>query len=355
MTPIASDKTGSIRFNLLLQSEFPLNALILASEALRIANQNTGSRIFDWSFVTEDGNPVRASNGMWMSADCRISEMPAADVYLIFEGNLPTQLNSPKLLGVVRAAYRHGAIVGGVDTGMFALAQSGVLGPEGDAEIILHWEAVQSFSERYPEASFKYQLYSIKERVAQCAGGIATLDMVLDLVARYRGQALANEIANALVHTRREAESPQREDGLLGLVFDSRSRRLLEVMERNLEDPLPLGELAARIGISRRSLGRLCAKTFGQSPMRLYLSMRLQAARNLLFYDEFSIADVGLACGFSYPSVFSRTFHKQYGQSPRAFRARLRENQNLALRPELQRILSFRKPGLGQAGQEDPS
>ena len=114
----SSRSPDCIRFNLLLQAEFPPNALILASEALRIANQNTGHRYFEWRFVSEDGQSVRASNGMWFAADCRLDNMPEADVYLLFEGNLPTQLNSQRLLGVIRKAARYGALVGGVDTGV---------------------------------------------------------------------------------------------------------------------------------------------------------------------------------------------------------------------------------------------
>ena len=67
-------------FNLILQPEFPLNALVLASEALRIANQNSGRELFRWRFVTEDGKPVRASNGLWMSADDSLQTMPPAAV-----------------------------------------------------------------------------------------------------------------------------------------------------------------------------------------------------------------------------------------------------------------------------------
>ena len=74
------------------------------------------------------------------------------------------------------------------------------------------------------------------------------------------------------------------------------------------------------------------------------MSVRLQAARNFLFYDEFSIGDVAMASGFSYSAVFSRAFKRQFGTTPREFRANLRENQNSAVRPELQRMIAMRRP-----------
>jgi len=328
------------RFNFILQPEFPLNALILASDALRIANQNSGRDVFRWSFVSESGEPVRASNGMWLDVDCAIQDMLAAEVYLLFEGNLPTQRNSRKLLGQLRAAARFGAIVGGVDTGAFALAQAGVIGTDESADLVLHWEAMPSFNERFPSAKPKNQIYLIRDNRVHCAGGVATLDMVLDLVAHFDGEALANEVADALVHVRRDATTKQRNDGLLDAGRNPLSGRITSLMERNLDFPLGLYDLAGELGVSQRTLARICKRIFGVSPMRLYLNIRVQAARNLLFYEEFSIKYVAVACGFSYPAVFSRAFKAQFGHTPREFRATLRESQSLTVRPEMRRLIS---------------
>ena len=338
MQRLATLSPDCVRFNLILQAEFPPNALILASEALRIANQNSGQRYFDWRFVSENGEAVRASNGMWFEADCRFDTMPEADVYLLFEGNLPTQLNSQRLLGAVRRAARKGALVGGIDTGVFALAEAGVLPARRDMDVVLHWEAAPSFLERYPDASVRNQIFLLRGSEAHCAGGVATLDMMLELIAGFRGQALANEIAEALVHTRRPPTTPQRSSGEADSNSASTARRLVQLMEANLETPLRMPELARALGVSRRTLARLCNRSFGQPPMRLYLGLRLQAARNFLFYDEFSITDVSMACGFSHAAVFSRVFKSRFGQSPREFRAEIRARQNLALRPELRRF-----------------
>lgn len=326
-------------FNFILQPEFPLNGLILASDALRIANQNTGMAMFSWSFVSETGKPVRASNGMWFSADHALQDMPRGQVYLLFEGNLPTQHNSSKLLSGLRAAARFGAIVGAVDTGAFALAQAGLTATERDSEVVLHWEAVPTFLERFAASRPLNQLFLRKDKRVYSAGGVATLDMMLDLIGALRGEALANEVANALVHSRRQADVEQRADGLMESSRSPLAGRVVRIMEEHLDFPLSLAELAESAQIPVRTLSHVCNQVFGKSPMRLYLKVRLQAARNFLFYEEHSIGDVALACGFSYPSVFSRSFHQQFGQTPREFRRRLRESQNVAVRPEIQRLL----------------
>jgi transcriptional regulator GlxA family with amidase domain len=327
-------------FNFLLQPEFPLNGLVLASDALRIANQNSGETVFSWAFVSETGEPVRASNGMWFSCDHAIGDMPRADVYLLFEGNLPTQHNSQKLLGQLRAAARFGAIVGAVDTGAFALAQAGLIATESNPDVVLHWEAVPTFVERFASANARNKIFFRQDKRVHCAGGVATLDMMLDLIALFRGEAMANEVANALVHTRRNGEVEQRTDGLLDSDRHSVAGRILRIMERHLDFPLGLTDLADTLHIPVRTLSHVCRKAFGESPMRLYLRIRLQAARNFLFYEENSVKEVAMACGFSYPSVFSRVFRRQFGQTPREFRAKLRAKQSLAVRPEIRRLLS---------------
>ena len=327
-------------FNFLLQPEFPLNALILASDALRIANQNSGQSVFSWSFVSETGEAVRASNGMWFGVDCAIQDMRVGAVYLLFEGNLPTKKNSSKLLGQLRQAARFGAMIGGVDTGAFALAQAGLIARENDPEVVLHWEAVPTFQERFPAGRSLNQIFIVSDKRAQCAGGVATLDMMLELISRFEGEALANEIANALVHTRRLAAVKQRTDGLIETEQSSLAGRLIALMEKNLDFPLSLPEIADELRIPARTLSHMCNQVFGESPMRVYLRIRLQAARNFLFYEEFSIKDVSNACGFSYPAIFSRVFRAQFGQTPREFRARLRTSQNLAIRPEIRRLIA---------------
>jgi AraC family carnitine catabolism transcriptional activator len=154
-----------------------------------------------------------------------------------------------------------------------------------------------------------------------------------------RGRALADEVANALLHTGREGEQRQRPGDSPGRVVPGFQRALIAMMEQNLDFPLAARELARRLGLSPRTLERRCRRNFGQSPGQLYLSVRLQAARNLLFYEELSVKEIATACGFSYPTAFARSFARHFGASPRRFRARFRDQQKSTLRPEISRLM----------------
>ncbi len=326
------------KFDLILQSEFPLNALILATEALRIANQNSGRQMFDWRLVSLDGSDVKASNGMWLNVDIGVKELDHSDYIFVFEGNLPTQKNSPLLLNKLKEAHRSGLTVVGIDTGSFALAQAGLV---GDA-VVVHWEAAPTFNERFSRLQTSDHLFQIDGTILSCAGGIATLDLMLELIKRHHGEVLSLEVANALVHSPRVGWQTQRTQDHDLSESRSFSDRLVALMEGNLDFPLTSPELAGRLSVSVSTLDRHCRRHFKQSPMQLYLGIRLQAARNFLFYEDYTIKDVALIYGFSGPAVFSRTFKSYFGQTPSSFRKSIREKQSIARLPEVSRLYAMR-------------
>ena len=226
-------------FNLILQPEFPLNALVLASEALRIANQNSGRELFRWRFVSEDGLPVRASNGMWMSVDDSLQTMAPADFYLVFEGNLPVQRNSPKLLNQLRTVARFGASIGAVDTGAFALAQAGLVDSRRGGPALGGGPDVQGAlsggGRPRPDLHDRRPADHLCRRHCD-AGHDARPDRAAEV------GTLANEVANALVYApRRPRHRNVRMTGR-SPAKPTLSDRIVALMERNLDFPLSLLE-----------------------------------------------------------------------------------------------------------------
>ena len=145
--------------------------------------------------------------------------------------------------------------------------------------------------------------------------------------------------ANGLVYGRIRYDSEKQRataDDALGVV-NQRVAGIVQTMEAHLEAPLSTEALAVRAGISVRQIERLMRNTLGETPSRYYLKLRLQAARNHLFYGDMPIQEISQACGFSSPSVLSRAFKGHFGVSPREFRRQFSADRLERFRPELRR------------------
>jgi AraC family carnitine catabolism transcriptional activator len=332
------ERTGPHRIAFFLIPEFPIYAVIPATEALRIANQNSGQNLYDWSFISLDGAAVRAGNGMMVAPDASIEDEPSFTTLIVCAGNHPTQYLERRLLNWLRRLDRYGTVVGALDTGSFALAAAGLM---KGYRMTLHWEAMPLFHEHYPDLEVREQIFVIDRNRMTCAGGAAATDLMLHLIALDHGKMLAQIVANGMVHERvRHETDPQR--AVLDMPKGSHDPvvlRAIRLMESNLETPLLPDAVATKVGLTTRQLERLFRRKLDDSPARYYLKIRLQAARNLLFYSDVSIQDVALSCGFSGADVFSRTFRGHFGQSPRRFRNDFSTNRLHRFHPEfLQRL-----------------
>ncbi len=324
----------------LLLPQFPIYATILALEALRIANQCAGRRLFRTPLFSVDGKPVRATNGMELRPDRGIGEVPFCPTVIVVAGNEPLPHLGRAVLGWLRRLDRHGAVLGAIDTGAFALARAGLL--QG-AKVAVHWEAIPLFREHFPELEPAEQLWTFERNRLGCAGGIATLDLMLELIRRRAGSELAETVRAGLVHERaRAAVEPQRPPHrALPGPTDRRLEAAIALLERHLDQPLRPRELARRVGLSVRQLERLTKARLGETPGELSLRLRLLAARNHLFYGDLSIQEIAVATGFSSPSVLSRCFKARFGLSPREFRRQFSGDRLERFRPEVRQELGF--------------
>ncbi|MEZ5971002.1 MAG: AraC family transcriptional regulator [Hyphomonadaceae bacterium] len=95
-------------------------------------------------------------------------------------------------------------------------------------------------------------------------------------------------------------------------------------MQRNYAEPLRIGDLAAKAGVSQSQLQRDFVALFKMSPHHYLARLRLLAAMDML-RTKASVAMVAQACGYSDQAAFSRRFRSAVGVSPGEFRRSARE------------------------------
>lgn len=313
--------TPSRQIHFLLLPGFSMLGFICALEPLRAANRFRGP-LYEWQIVSADGEPVRASDGITIMADRAIADVPRADRIFVVAGYDPLAHHTPDIAAWLRKLDQFGATVGAIDTGCFVLAESGLLRRE---PVTLHWEAIPAFMESYPVVSVTQELFEIGERRITCAGGTASLDMMLHLIGREHGSELAVQVSEQFAQGRiRDRSDHQRmEIATRYGIHNKRLAQALSIMETHLSDLLPIETLAANVGITRRQLERLFREHLDDSPSNFYLRLRLDRARRLLQQTDMSIMEVCTACGFESASHFSRTYRARFGASPRRDREAL--------------------------------
>lgn len=97
-------------------------------------------------------------------------------------------------------------------------------------------------------------------------------------------------------------------------------------LDMNYSKDLRLADVARRFAISPDHLSRSFKEEFGVSPKRYLMDLKFQKAQGLLETTELPVSVIARSLGFSDPLAFSRAFHRRYGLSPTAHRARGRDD-----------------------------
>ena len=312
-------------FDIILQPEFPSNSLVLIQEALRITNQYRINEIFKNKLITVDGKKIRSSNGQWWKADGGLETIKNPDFIIVIGGNLPLQKKSQKLFSTLRIAHKNLSKIIAVDTAAFLIAESGLINKE--TIVCTHWETTSNFIERYPNIKIVENIYTINANgLMFAAGGISTLDLILECIKKIKGKDYSDEIAQALIYRPREKSTMQKDDQFNPSI-DNICQKSILIMEKNIETPIKINEIAKKLNISLRTLERKFYKIYKMSPIKFYVNLRVKFARNLLFYDDRKINEISSIAGFNYNSVFINSFKKIYNKTPSEYRKYFRNQQ----------------------------
>jgi AraC family transcriptional regulator, glycine betaine-responsive activator len=304
-----------VRVGFFLVPNFTMMAFTSAIEPLRLANQVTERPLYAWTLYSNDGGPVRASNSVEIRVDEPFGQARDLSAAILCAGNGVQTLDHRDVIAALRRLSTFGASLGAVCTGTYVLAKAGLL---DGYQATIHWENQASLVAEFPHLDITSELFEIDRNRFTCAGGTAAADMMLSIIARDHGQALATAVTDQLIHHRiREASERQRMDLRTRLgVAHPRLLAVVARMEETIETPLSCTELSAEAGVSPRQLERLFAKYLGHSPTRHYLTVRLDRARFLLQQTSQPILSVAMACGFVSASHFSKSYNEHFGHTP---------------------------------------
>jgi transcriptional regulator GlxA family with amidase domain len=302
-------------FVFLLLKNFSMASFASAIEPLRIANRMAGRTLYRWSLASEDGEFASASNGVTMKVDMGLDEVKREDTVMVCGGVNIKDATSKPVLNWLRREARKGAGIGGLCTASYTVAKAGLLDGK---KCTIHWENHDSFEEEFLEVDLTKSIYVVDGNRYSSAGGLSSLDLMLNVIASDHGQELANTVADQLIYTSIRTDRDEQRLSIptrIGVRHPKLST-VIHMMEANIEEPVSPSILARDVGMSTRQLERLFRRYLNRSPKRYYMEIRLQKARNLLMQTDMSVINVALACGFASPSHFSKCYRSHYDTTP---------------------------------------
>ena len=303
-----------IHVTILLIPQFAMMAFAGIVEPLRVANRMSQHRLFTWEVLSEDGQPVTASNGIQIVADRAVHEVERTQLLIVCSSFQPELYETKTLLAWLKKQASHGARIGALDTGCHLLAKAGLL---DKYQVTLHWEAIPAFQEEFPHIKVSRKIFEVDKDRFSCAGGMSALDMQLHFISQYAGRELAVKVAEQFIYEHARKSQHQRLDNAFKYgLHNIKLLTVLEIMESNLEQPIESEQLAVLVNISRRQLERLFRTHLQSSPVEYYARLRLTKGRQLLQQSSLSVMEIALACGFSSASAFARAYRLLFEHSP---------------------------------------
>jgi AraC family transcriptional regulator len=118
--------------------------------------------------------------------------------------------------------------------------------------------------------------------------------------------------------------------------YDRRMHRVIEAIDRRLDQPLDLASLAAVANFSPYHFHRVFAAWMGETLGDYLRRRRIEtAASRLAAQPRLSVLQAALSVGFSSGEAFTRAFKAHFGRSPSAWRAQRKNDQVIGKRDQV--------------------
>ncbi|PVB61691.1 helix-turn-helix domain-containing protein [Labrenzia sp. 011] len=274
--------------------------------------------------VCGESNRISASGGLVIETTHLLDAAGHADLVILPGWRDASEPVSPAIVHQLRAAHERDALVAGLCLGAFGLAEAGLL---DGRRATTHWARVAELGARYPAVRIDAKaIYVDDGQVVTSAGIAAGLDCCLHLLARLSGLAEANRVARHLVVApQRGGEQPQLIER--PAPASSAERRVAEMLEDLWANPVQsptLDQLAARVGVSRRSLSRHIRARTGGSLGDWLRRARIARAQDMLLRGEKGLERIAAGSGFPDAPSLRKAFRGELGMTPTQWLARQR-------------------------------
>ena len=305
-------------------------ALGLAIDALDTANRiapHVDAEPIPWRALTVGGSYAELRHGITLPAQPIAASRPRDVVVVLGIGAAGPEEIEQRLAEAdareaalwLRAAHRRGSVLAAACTGVFLLGDAGAL---DGRRCTATWWLSGVLAQRCPAALVDADAIVLEDDGVWTAGAMTSqLDLMIALIERYAGAALARETARRLAAPMRTSQAPFA--SVQGLAHGDEDVAALEAfVAKNLKGTIALDEVASSLSLSARTLSRRVRAATGLSPRRFIQKIRLSSALHLIEQTRLPLDRVAERVGLADAAVLHRLVVRHTGQSPGRFRGR---------------------------------
>ena len=106
-------------------------------------------------------------------------------------------------------------------------------------------------------------------------------------------------------------------------------KKFIEILDQNIDQPeMDVNYIASELSMSRSKLYSKIKSMTDKSIVEFILSYRLRKAARLIVEEDISMREVMEQIGIESQSYFTRTFKKEFGDTPTAFATKHKKGKN---------------------------
>lgn len=224
-----------------------------------------------------------------------------------------------KMISWIEDQYKLGSEVAGICTGVFLLAEAGLL---DGTNCSTNWAVADKFAERFPDVQLQVdKIITDEDGIYTSGGAYSFLNLIIYLVEKYYDRTTAIYCAKVFqIDIDRQSQSTF-------TIFKGQKSHSDEVIkkaqvyiEKNLDEKISVEHLSAKFAVGRRNFDRRFIKATGNTPVEYAQRVKVEAAKKAFETTRKNISEVMYEVGYSDAKAFREVFRRITGLSPLDYR-----------------------------------
>ncbi|MEH6402013.1 MAG: helix-turn-helix domain-containing protein [Sneathiella sp.] len=197
-------------------------------------------------------------------------------------------------------------------SGVFALAQSG---RANKRPVTTTWWLAPIMRERYPQLNIRNNEMVIDDGSIITAGAaLAHTDMMLHLVDRFLGAAIAYKCRSFLMADERTSQHPYVSTAIM-IATDPPLRKAEAYVGKHMKEAISSKDMATAAGLGVRTFARRLEKVAGLTPIQFLQNLRVSRAIALATRNTLSSDEIAAKVGYSDSAALRRVMKNLTGKT----------------------------------------